>query len=30
MKALGIEGLFEPNLVLLGAKKLGDEWVSQA
>ncbi|WP_438462673.1 type III pantothenate kinase [Marinomonas sp. PE14-40] len=30
MKALGIKGLFEPNLVLLGAKKLGDEWVSQA
>lgn len=30
MQALNIDADYEPNLVLLGAKKLGDEWVSQA
>lgn len=29
MQALAIEAVYEPNLVLQGAKKLGDEWVSQ-
>lgn len=29
MQALEIEAKFEPHLVLQGAKKLGDEWVSQ-
>jgi len=29
MQALNIKAKYEPNLVVQGAKKLGDEWVSQ-